>query len=200
MIHPDTKLKFIDPQIGYGVFATAFIPVGTIVYISDALDIEISPDSDLLYDPCYQNIIKKYCVVEPDGKRVLSWDIARYVNHCCRYNTISTGYGFEIAVRNIEAGEQITDDYGIFNLEENINLICHFQDCRKQVRASDFDKYGPAWDKDIKFALTRLQDVSQPLLKFMDSETYESLMNYLKTGTDYRSVSLLKYCRQVESG
>ena len=33
MMHPSIELKPVNPQIGYGVFATAFIPAGTIVYV-----------------------------------------------------------------------------------------------------------------------------------------------------------------------
>lgn len=30
VIHPDTELRFVNPDIGYGVFATRFIPKGSI--------------------------------------------------------------------------------------------------------------------------------------------------------------------------
>lgn len=35
MIHPDTELRFINPEIGYGVFATQFIPRGTITWVRE---------------------------------------------------------------------------------------------------------------------------------------------------------------------
>jgi hypothetical protein len=118
MIHPDTQLKWINVHTGWGVFATAFIPRGTIVYVQDALDIVITVDSPLLTDPRYRQWVDKYSVIEPNGNRVMCWDIAKYVNHCCHYNTLSTGYGFEIAVRDIYTDEELTDDYGLFNLQE----------------------------------------------------------------------------------
>ena len=34
MIHPDTELRFISPEIGFGVFATKLIPQGTITWPS----------------------------------------------------------------------------------------------------------------------------------------------------------------------
>jgi hypothetical protein len=37
MIHPWTELRFINDSIGYGVFATQFIPKGTIVWALDDL-------------------------------------------------------------------------------------------------------------------------------------------------------------------
>jgi hypothetical protein len=53
MQHPDTELKFVNSQVGYGVFATAFIPLGTIVYARCELDIAILPTSPLVSDPAY---------------------------------------------------------------------------------------------------------------------------------------------------
>ena len=38
MIHPHTELKPINPVIGFGVFATASIPRGTIIWSPDPLD------------------------------------------------------------------------------------------------------------------------------------------------------------------
>jgi hypothetical protein len=193
MIHPDTRLKWINAHIGYGVFATAFIPRGTIVYVQDALDLVIAPDSPLLADPRYQQWISKYSVIEPDGNRILCWDIARYVNHCCHYNTLSTGYGFEIAVRDIHPGEEITDDYGPFNLEEELKLACHYEDCRKVARPDDFDRYGQEWDGVIQQALPEFQRVPQPLLKYLDAQVYADLTDYLATGRHYRSIQSLCY-------
>ena len=38
MIHPHTELRFINEQMGFGVFATQFIPKGTIIWALDELD------------------------------------------------------------------------------------------------------------------------------------------------------------------
>ena len=43
MIHPNTQIQYINDLIGYGVFATEFIPKGTITYVKDSLELEISP-------------------------------------------------------------------------------------------------------------------------------------------------------------
>ena len=45
MLHPDTRLQFIDEDIGYGIFATNFIPAGTITYVKDALEIELDAET-----------------------------------------------------------------------------------------------------------------------------------------------------------
>lgn len=200
MIHPDTELRFVNPQVGYGVFATAFIPKGTIVYVMDNLEIKIPADSPLRQDALYQNIIKRYAFIEPDGNSILSWDIAKHVNHCCHYNTISTGYGFEIAVRDIAAGEELTDDYGLFNLENELNLVCHHPDCRQKVARTDFERCTVHWDEDIKQALRHLRHVAQPLLLYVDPTTSQELRDYLDTGQRYKSVSVLHKSGSADQG
>lgn len=199
MIHPDTQLKWINAQIGCGVFATAPIPMGTMVYVQDALDIVIGPEDPRLDDPAYKDIIEKYSYIDARGDRIVSWDIAKYVNHCCHCNTISTGYGFEIAIRDIEAGEQLTDEYGIFNVEEPIPVICHHQDCRKQVRPEDMAGYSGQWDSWIRRALRRFQSVSQPLLPYLEVQHHADLMRYLQTGQGYRSIQSLSHTRPEEN-
>jgi hypothetical protein len=193
MMHPNTELRFVNSAIGYGVFATAFIPRGTIVYVVDALDLEIDANDPRAHDPRYKNLIKRYSSRGAEGNYSLSWDIAKYVNHCCQCNSISTGYNFEIAIKDIAAGEQITDDYGLFNLEEEICLICEREDCRGRVGPGDFDRYAERWDELIKDTLKSVTTVTQPLMEYLDNGTYTSLMNYLNTGENYTSVCALRY-------
>src|SRR5881296_1655598 len=45
MIHPDTELHFVDPEIGYGVFATKPIPRGTVIWTLCELDALSSPEA-----------------------------------------------------------------------------------------------------------------------------------------------------------
>ena len=44
MVHPHTELRFVNPLIGWGVFATRLIPQGTIVWALDALDQRFTPE------------------------------------------------------------------------------------------------------------------------------------------------------------
>jgi len=193
MIHPDTELRFINDEIGYGVFARKFIPEGTIVYVKDSLEMEISPTDYLLHTPEMQQMIEKYSYIDERGYRIVSWDFAKYVNHCCNCNTISTGYGFEIAIKDIQAGEQITDEYGIFNLEKEIVLSCGEKNCRKVVKPDDFELYYREWDRKIQQSIRKLFDVEQPLLPLLDPETRAALDRYFQNPEEYRSVYHLKY-------
>ncbi len=192
MIHPDTELRLVNETVGYGVYATRFIPKGTIVYIKDEMELVFGPDDPKAKDPRYRDIIEKYSYTEPNGNRVLSWDIAKYINHCCNCNTISTGYGFEIALRDIHQGEEITDEYGLFNSGWEMDLVCCTEGCRKKLLPTDIDTYHAVWDAGIKEALQQFALVSQPLLKYMEMPVYEKLKKYLDSGKEYISVLSLK--------
>ena len=193
MLHPKTELRFISPEVGYGVFATDFIPVGTITYIKDSLELEVSPAEYLIHPPAMQAVIEKYSFIDERGYRIVSWDFAKYINHCCNCNSMSTGYGFEVAIRDIQAGEEITDEYGIFNLTEPMELICNNGICRKKIHPEDFDKLYPEWDRKLQQALQHFREVEQPLVKFMDEPTRKALYLYFDEPTQYRSVYTLKY-------
>jgi len=193
MIHPNTTLKYINEAVGFGVIATGFIPMGTIVYIKDSLEQVVSPTDYLMHPPAMREVIEKYSYIDEAGNRIVSWDFAKYVNHCCNCNTISTGYGFEVAIRDIQPGEQITDEYGIFNLEYEMTLLCGKPGCRKVIRPSDFDDYYQDWDAKIKAALPQLFQVEQPLLPLLDEATRQELDQFFVAPERYKSVYALKY-------
>lgn len=192
MIHPKTELKFINDHVGYGVFATDNIPEGTIVYVKDSLELVISPTDYLLHSEEVKEVIEKYSYIDPLGNRIISWDFAKYVNHCCNCNTISTGYGFEIAIRDIQKGEQITVEYGIFNLTTEMEVSCGMDNCRKKITPADFDTHYSDWDKKIQHAITYLFDVEQPLMPFIEEETRKELDAFFQSPESYKSVYSLK--------
>ena len=192
MMHPDTELRFVNDLVGMGVFATAFIPAGTITNAEDPLDIVIYPDNPVLNNPLLRPQIDKYAVVEPGQRRVMSWDLSKFVNHCCQANTMSTGWGLEIALRDIMPGEEIRDEYGLFNLPWTISLTCSQSPCRGCLAHDDFERYAAQWDAQIQAVLRRAMDVPQPLWPLLDGETAVSLRNYINTGQGYRSVTALR--------
>ncbi len=201
MIHPDTCIKHIDETIGFGVFATAFIPKGTIVYAKDMFEAEVAPEQFQTLPPTVQEVIEKYSYIDDQGIRIVSWDSSKYVNHCCFSNTISTGYGFEIARRDIHPGEEVTDDYGLFNLEYDMLLHCSQPDCRKTVSASDLDHYHQIWDAEIKTLLPYILTVEQPLWPLLQSEVIEELQQFLEGAEQtYRSVISLKHVKKITEG
>ncbi len=192
MIHPDTELRPVSEVVGLGVFAIKPIPKGSIVYVKDMFEISI-PLAEMKNIP--NNLlpsINRYSFIESDGTRVVSWDHAKYVNHCCNANTLSTGYGFEIAIRDIATGEEMTDDYGLLNIEAEMQLCCGNKDCRVILKPDDFDQHVEKWDAQVSEALNSLRKVSQPLYDLMDVNTVCELESYLNTGRGYQSVSTVK--------
>ena len=193
MIHPATSLRFINEEIGYGVFANDFIPKGTITYMKDPLEVEIQPDLFDRYSTMMKEAIEKYSYRDERGVRILSWDFGKYVNHCCNCNTMSTGYGFEIAIRDIQPGEEITDEYGLFNIEGEMELNCNQPGCRLKVSGTDMLAYFKEWDIKVQSALKELYKLDQPLMSLMNKKTSDELNRFLFHQTDYKSVMELQF-------
>ncbi len=202
MIHPKTQLKKINDIVGYGVFATDKIPEGSIVYVKDSLELVISPSDYQTHPIDVRAMVDKYSYIDQDGNRIVSWDFAKYVNHCCDCNTISTGYGFEIAIRNIKKGEQITDEYGIFNLDEEMPLHCNKEMCRNSIKPNDFDEYYPLWDEKIKRSIKKMFTIDQPLIGFVDDQTRSEVEAFIADEAKYKSVYALrlKIEKEAEEG
>ncbi len=192
MIHPYTELRLINEQMGYGVFATHFIPKGTIVYARCQMDQTFEPGDPILDDPRYLDHLEKYTYTEPTGTRVLCWDIGKYVNHCCHPSTLTTGYGFELALQDIWPGQEITDDYGIFNCGIPIPLICDNGECRGMLVPGDFDRHVESWDQRIRAALPLAVQVEQPLWQYLSPQTVRDLRAFIRTGKKYRSIATQK--------
>lgn len=162
MLHPHTELRHIDREIGYGVFTTRPIPMGTITWVLDPLDRVI----DLEREPhfrSYPDTLERYTFVNADGHYVLCWDLARFINHSCEANCLSPGFDFEIAIRDIGVDEQLTNDYGSLNLEHPMVCRCGAHNCRGMTRPEDFSAQAPRWDSLLRVAFPRLGQVPQPL-------------------------------------
>ena len=162
MIHPHTELKYISPEMGHGVVATQFIPAGTITWTQDQLDRVFTPEEFNHLDKLYQNILDVYSFKNNKGNLVLCWDNGRYVNHSFNSNCLSTAYDFEIAIRDIKAGEQLTDDYGYLNISYPFRGIDEGTR-RKVVYPNDLIKYYNVWDNKIKKVFPKILTVEQPL-------------------------------------
>lgn len=162
MIHPDSELRFINPDVGYGLFATTLIQQGTLTWVRDDLDQIIDPAVQTTLPPILADLLHKYSYLEPRG-RVLCWDHGRFVNHSCDPHCRSTGFAFEIAVRDIQVGEEITDDYGSLNVDYDFECRCSSPRCRRTIQASDVNRFADDWDRDAAAAFERAGSVRQPL-------------------------------------
>ena len=171
MIHPDTEIRFISETIGYGVVATKLIPKGTITWVQDELDRIYSPQEAEQLSPLMQQYLETYCFRNSKGEKVLCWDYAKYVNHSFNPTCFSTAYDFEIAIRDIYPGEQLTDDYGYLNLEEPFEAADENTE-RKIVYPDDLLTYHREWDLMLLQNLPHIFKVGQPMIKFIPETTW----------------------------
>lgn len=161
-MHPDTKIQFISEEMGFGVVATRFIPKGTITWVQDQLDQIYTPQQVDKMEPVLQQMLDKYSFRNNRGNFVLCWDIAKYVNHSFKSNCLSTAYDFEIAIRDIEEGEELTDDYGYLNVPEPFPAKNEGTE-RTTVYPDDLLRYHQEWDRKLEKSFHSLQKVPQPL-------------------------------------
>jgi len=176
MIHPHTELKFISDEIGYGVVAKKLIPKGTITWVLDKLDREFSLADFQQLDPVYQNILDTYTYRNNKGNMVLCWDYGRYVNHSFNSNCLTTAYDFEIAIRDIHPGEQLTDDYGYLNLTQPFRASDEGTR-RKIVYPDDLLRYHKHWDKKVAKVFKFIPTVEQPLKQLLPEELWNKIMS-----------------------
>jgi uncharacterized protein len=119
-----TVRTYIDKSSvhGFGLFAAEFIPKDKLIWELDVvLDLIIKQDK-------YEKLpllAKEYFdwfgyYSESRGGWILCFDNARFVNHSKSPNTY--GVGNTIALQDIQIGEEITENYYIFNEKEPFNI------------------------------------------------------------------------------
>jgi len=195
VIHPATELRKVDDEVGYGVFATQPIPRGTIVSAVDDLDIVLSPSAVLALPEPLQAVMDCYAYLDPHGDYVLHWDFTRFINHSCDPTSRSIGATFDIAVRDIVPGEQLTCEYALLNLTEPLSFTCHCgtAKCRGRVGPSDVESFWKEWDREVNQAFASAPHVAQPLLPVAQLRpSYRVLVDAIRSGTTVA----LPSCRQ----
>lgn len=176
MIHPHTELRFINATIGHGVVATKFIPAGTITWVLDKLDREFTPEEVSKMENIYRDILDTYTYRNNKGNFVLCWDLGRYVNHSFNSNCLTTAYDFEIAIRDIHPGEQLTDDYGYLNISEPFEAEDEGSD-RKVVYPDDLLKYYKIWDKELLTVFGKIPNLDQPLKSLLSDKLWQKVQH-----------------------
>jgi hypothetical protein len=178
LLHPATELRFVNDVVGYGVFALRPIPKGTITWARDRFDQILTPAQVGALGPIHARLLARYGYQDGRGDTVLCWDHGRYVNHSCEAACLSPGFDFEIAVRDIPAGGEITDDYGTLSPNEPFECACEAPTCRKIVRPDDFERLTETWDRAVAAAFSRIRTVEQPLWELVsEREVVEALLD-----------------------
>ncbi|KQC33524.1 lysine methyltransferase [Nonlabens sp. YIK11] len=191
MIHPHTEVRFISEEIGYGVVAKQLIPAGTITWVLDQLDREFTPAQYEQMDFVYKEILDTYTFRNNKGNMILCWDIGRFVNHSFNSNCLTTAYDFEIAIRDIQPGEQLTDDYGYLNISEPFEAMNEGTD-RKMVYPDDLTRYHEVWDEQIKTVFHKIPELDQPM-KFLLPESLWTKVEHIAAGREQMASILTNY-------
>jgi len=192
MMHPDTEIRFISEEIGYGVVAKKIIPKGTITWVQDELDQIYTPKQVGKMEKLSQQMIDKYTFRNNKGNFVLCWDLAKYVNHSFKSNCLSTAYDFEIAVRDILPGEELTDDYGYLNITEAFEAKDEGA-VRTTVYPDDLLHFHKEWDADLEEAFAHFDKVEQPLEALISAEIQDKMKSILKGQEKMDSILNLYY-------
>jgi len=173
MLHPDTVLRTVNDAVGVGVFATRRIPMGTITWARDALDLSLLHHRVMGMELDQQRFLRRYAW-RVDDEWILCWDHGRFVNHACDANCLGLDPGFEIALRDIEAGEQLTDDYrSLGQFDEAFDCLCGSPRCTGHVSPADTPALRGSWAARYHAAFARVHDVGQPLATYVDPARLE---------------------------
>ncbi len=192
MIHPDTEVRFISEEIGYGIVATKLIPEGTITWVQDELDLVYTPQQVEKMSPHTQEMIDKFTFRNNKGNYVMCWDTAKYVNHSFNSNCLSTAYDFEIAIRDIQPGEELTDDYGYLNVSEAFQAKNEGTQ-RTTVFPDDLVNFHEDWDALLKDSFKKIKTVRQPLEGLLSSTLKQNITQILKGEKQLDSILKLYY-------
>ncbi|NJW52960.1 SET domain-containing protein [Salinimicrobium oceani] len=192
MMHPDTEVRFINEVIGYGVVAKKFIPRGTITWVQDDLDRILTAAEVENMHPEMQQQVEKFSFRNNKGQLVLCWDQAKYVNHSFNATCLSSAYDFEIAVRDIQPGEQLTDDYGYLNISEPFKAVDEGTG-RDTVYPDDLLKFHEKWDKQLQEAFQSFETVEQPLKNLVPTPVLEKVLKSLRENRPLDSILNLYY-------
>jgi len=115
----------------YGCYTTQPIRKGTLIveYVGEPLTCEQAED---LYDD-FENT---YLFGLDGGKRIIDgYGVAAFVNHSCKPNCETDqirGKMWIIALRDIEAGEELTYDYNLYDGDDDDEAVCRCgaKECR----------------------------------------------------------------------
>jgi hypothetical protein len=165
MLHPETELRLISAAVGHGIVAARPIPRGTLVWVQDELDQVVAASAIDALPPAGRAAALKYSARQDDASFILFWDHARFTNHSCAPVTLTAGRRFSIAIEDIPAGGEITEDYALLNLapEESFTCLCGASRCRGWIGPGDVAAMTGRWRGAVGRALARVHCVPQPL-------------------------------------
>lgn len=199
MIHPHTELRFISDEMGYGVFATRFLPKGTITWVQDAFDQEFTEKQIQQMDPIHRELAETYCFRNSKGNYVLCWDNGRFVNHSFKSNCFTTPYNFEIALRDIQPGEELTDDYGYLNISAPFRAADEGTR-RKTVYPDDILTFHRQWDARLMKAMPYVTRVDQEMRALISDKLWNKVERIVRGEEEMDSILTCYFHEPILNG
>lgn len=109
---------------GVGLFAATDLPARHVIWrFTEGVDWRIPPEDLKRFPEPYRSRLKHYLYLEDSGLYVLCGDNAKYMNHADEPNCDDSGKVATITLRAIRAGEELTCDYRLFDLESRENGV-----------------------------------------------------------------------------
>ena len=107
-----------------GVFATQFIPKGTIVYFYLCKKCGKYSKEELakMSKKELRFVIDHQVKLKSGEYSKFCDDRLSYINHSCNANILDSGKGFSIVVRDIEKGEEGKEDYRLLEGEDEVRF------------------------------------------------------------------------------
>ena len=176
MLHPSFEVAEIGGHWGIGVRATAFVPAGTIVWVGDEGDHVLSSVTILSNEE--RERWHHLGWVDGDGVVRMCGDQAQFINHSCAPNSLGPGWDLTVALRDIPAGEQLTEDYALMNRTYSFSCRCGASWCRGGVH---MDRHtAPVWLARWRSALggvrAQMAEVDQPLWRYLTAPDRDALL------------------------
>ena len=164
MIYPHTQVLHSQAK-GSGVFATRFIPKGTIVWVLSAVDRLLSIEQVAAMSPNEREDFGQVACLINEGLYLYSEDDTRFINHSCNANSLTVnGIEISLAIRDIQPEEEITEDYGLYYANGGFGeCLCGSANCRRKICQDDIHTYGDGWNRRIAAVFPLIPQVEQPL-------------------------------------
>lgn len=150
---------------GLGLFASEFIPQGTVIwfpckkcsyYPSHQLSLLSNADFQMLNELGYTTY---------DNGILLPCSNACYMNHSCDPNVLDYGLDFGVAVKDIKANDEICCDYHAWDTEEfEMVCKCNSKNCLGNISPRKCDSnIKRTWSSAVQTTLTKMKNIKQPL-------------------------------------
>lgn len=183
MMHPHTQLGFVNEEIGIGVFATQFIPKGTVLWVLDELDRKLDDSyinslTEIQQERIYKYAFRDTVFMDSENKLILASDLGQFMNHSTQANCVPLPYELVIACKDIEPGEELTDDYRWFDVDYAFEYKSE-DGTAKKVKANDiFDCYAEL-ERLAEESLRHYDRVSQPLESLIKPKYLDKIKSFI---------------------